>query len=131
MHRFPILRFLPAAFAACSMTVPAFAVDMQVGSQTVPSEEMIAVQVHCNDLVRAEETTSGAAGSPGVVASGGNTGPEGGQVSGDPAGSADVPAAVGEGGAAGSTVGQDDAPSVDLAAITIEDCKAAGLVSAP
>lgn len=73
-----------------------------VGGQPIAQEDMIVVQDHCNDLVRA---ASGA--EPGA-------GPQG-------------TAPHSEGGAAGSTLGNDTS-GLDLAAITLEDCQAAGIV---
>jgi len=73
-----------------------------VGGQPIAQEDMIVVQDHCNDLVRAASVAESGAGPQG-------TAPDS------------------EGGAAGSTLGAD-ARGLDLSAITLEDCQAAGLV---
>lgn len=118
------------AFALVASTgIGLLAQDKQVGGQTIAAEDMIVVQIHCNDLVKTDSTGAGETVSPGVTATGGSRGPEAGEVAGDPAGGAtNVPTDSGSGGA-GVTVGQNDAPQVDLAAITLENCKEAGLVN--
>lgn len=107
---------------------PAAAEDVTVGGQTVAQDDMIVVQTHCNDLIKADGDDTGSATPQGFEASGGSTGPEAGQIAGDPAGDDGMPATGSGDGGAGSTLGAEDAPNVDLAAITLEACREAGLV---
>lgn len=109
-------------------TAASQAQDKAVGDQMVSQEDMIVVQIHCNDLLKAVPTDPTTPVTSDFTASGGSTGPEGGQVGGDPAGSTAVPIATDGSGGSGGTIGAEDAPSVDLAAITLEDCRAAGLI---
>jgi|SRR5215217_817507 len=103
--------------------------DTQVGSQAVRQDDMIVVQIHCNDLLKSDSEGTGEEISPGVIASGGSRGPEAGEVGGDPAGNPQAPPTDSGTGGAGGTLGQDDAQSVELAAITLDDCRAAGLIN--
>ncbi|SFV35467.1 hypothetical protein SAMN05216456_2155 [Devosia crocina] len=130
MRRIHITARTLAVTALFAVGTSASLADTQVGAQTISDENMIVVQIHCNDLVTSEaDSASAATGTPNFSSSGGATGPEGGQVAGDPAGSVGLPMNTGGSGGDGSTVGPDDAPEVDVEAITLEDCRAAGLVN--
>jgi hypothetical protein len=102
--------------------------DVQVGSQSVDVEDMVVVQIHCSNLLDETTESSGAGIAPGFSASGGSTGPQGGEVAGDPAGSSTLSFDGGNDGGAGVTLGAEDAPDVDLADITLDDCREANLI---
>lgn len=121
--------FLQVGAVLVAFTGASLAEDKLVGAQTVAEKDLIVVQVHCADLLRREGEAVPEQASPGFTASGGSTGPEGGEIAGDPAGGTALNSGVGEGGSAGSTIGADDAPALDLASITLENCRAAGLIN--